>query len=155
MNKNNYKKAFSQVRPSDEAIERIFEMTEKKNRKIKHKGLIVAIACLVALLCGTLTANAATDGALFDGIKLIVNGEEANLMDYLKVHRKYVTEDGKQVEEYEFVASDESGKEVQSFEFSDNSISAEGEFIPDEENNEDVKETDEIHISITSESTEE
>ena len=109
MNKDDYKKAFSGVRPSDETVERIFEMSEKKSRKMRHKGLIVAIACLVALLCGTLTANAATDGALFEGINLIVNGEDVNLVDYIKSHDKYVTDDGTEVEAYEFeIPNDEN-----------------------------------------------
>lgn len=102
MNKNNYKETFSQIRPSEQTVERIFEMSEKKNRKIKYKGLIIALACLMALLCGTLTANAATDGALFEGINLIVNGEDVNIVDYIKSHDKYVTDDGTVVETYEF-----------------------------------------------------
>ncbi len=107
---NHYKRTFSQIRPSDETIERIFEMSEKKNKRIKFKGLLVAVACLAALLCGTLTANAATDGALFEGINLIVNGENVNLVDYIKSHDKYVTEDGTVVETYEFEVDDEDGQ---------------------------------------------
>lgn len=102
MNNNNYKRTFSQIRPSEQTIERIFEMSEKKNRSIRHKGLMIAMACLVALLCGTLTANAATDGALFEGINLIINGENVNIVDYVKSHDKYVTDDGTVVETYEF-----------------------------------------------------
>lgn len=106
---NNYKRTFSQIRPSDETIERIFEMSVKKNKKIKFKGLFIAAACLTALLCGTLTANAATDGALFEGIQLIVNGENVNLGDYIKNHKTYVREDGATVSEYEFEFPDENG----------------------------------------------
>ncbi len=104
---NHYKRTFSQIRPSDETIERIFEMSEKKNKRIKFKGLLVAVACLAALFCGTLTANAATDGALFEGINLIVNGENVNLVDYIKSHDKYVTEDGAVMETFEFEVDDE------------------------------------------------
>ncbi len=107
---NHYKRTFSQIRPSDETIERIFEMSEKKNKRIKFKGLLVAVACLAALLCGTLTANAATDGALFEGINLIVNGENVNLVDYIKSHDKYVTEVGTVVETYEFEVDDKDGQ---------------------------------------------
>lgn len=107
---NHYKRTFSQIRPSDETIERIFEMSEKKNKRIKFKGLLVAVACLAALFCGTLTANAATDGALFEGINLIVNGENVNLVDYIKSHDKYVTEDGTVMETFEFEADDEDGE---------------------------------------------
>ena len=106
MNNNGYKRTFSQIRPSEQTIERIFEMSEKKNRRIRHRGLIVAAVCLMALLCGTLTANAATDGALFEGINLIVNGEDVNIVDYIKSHDKYVTDDGTIVETYEFEFDD-------------------------------------------------
>lgn len=102
MNNNNYKRAFSQIRPSEQTIERIFEMSEKKHRSIRCKEFIIAMACLMALLCGTLTANAATDGALFEGINLIINGEDVNIADYIKSHDKYVTDDGTVVETYEF-----------------------------------------------------
>lgn len=85
-------------------------MTEKKNKRIKLKGLLVAVACLAALLCGTLTANAATDGALFEGINLIVNGENVDLKDYIKNYKSYVDEDGNTVSEYEIEVPDESGE---------------------------------------------
>lgn len=107
---NNYKRTFSQIRPSDETIERIFEMSEKKNKRIKFKGLLVAVACLAALLCGTLTANASTDGALFEGIQLIVNGEDVDIVDYIKNYNTYVQEDGAVVSEYEFEMPDGSGE---------------------------------------------
>lgn len=103
---NNYKRTFSKIRPSDETIERIFEMSEKKNKRIKFKGLLVAVACLAALLCGALTANASTDGALFEGINLIVNGEDVNLKDYIKNYNSYVDENGNTVSEYKFELPD-------------------------------------------------
>lgn len=109
MNREDYKKAFSNVRPSEKTVERIFEMSEKKNRKFRFKGLIAVLACLMALLCGTLTANAATNGALFEGIHLIMNGEDVNIVDYLKEHKSYVGEDGEQVEEYVLDVPDENG----------------------------------------------
>ena len=102
MLRDNYKKAFSQINPSEETIERIFEMTEKKRFKRIHKGLIIAVALIAVLLCGSLTANAATDGALFEGISLIMNGEEINLKDYVFNYDSYVDEDGAEVEEYQF-----------------------------------------------------
>lgn len=107
---NNYKRTFSQIRPSDETIERIFEMSEKKSKRIKFKGLLVAVACLAALLCGALTANASTDGALFEGIQLIVNGEDVDLKDYIKYHNSYVDENGNTVSEYEFEMPDDNGE---------------------------------------------
>lgn len=103
MNSDNYKKAFSNICPSDERLERIFDMTEKKKRvRGLKKGLIAVMAGIIALMCGALTANAATDGAFFDGVKLILNGEEVNISDYLKEHKSYTKEDGEVVNEYTF-----------------------------------------------------
>lgn len=79
---NKYKKTFSQIHPSDKTLERIYAMSEKKNKRIKFKGLLIAAACITALLCGTVTANAATDGALFEGINLIINGENVDIKEY-------------------------------------------------------------------------
>ncbi len=124
MNKNDYKRTFSQIRPSDETIERIFEMSESKNKKMKHRGLVIAIVCLMALLCGTLTANAATDGALYEGVKLIINGEDVNLGDYIKNYKTYTRDDGTEVAEYEFELPDENGSA---------SITVEGELLNDGE----------------------
>lgn len=100
MLRDNYKMTFSQISPSEETIERIFEMTEKKRFKGIRKGLIIAIALAAALLCGALTANAATDGALFEGIGHIINGEEIDLGDYIVNHKFYIDEDGNKVDEY-------------------------------------------------------
>ncbi|MCH5316723.1 MAG: hypothetical protein J1E05_01985 [Eubacterium sp.] len=102
MLRDNYKKAFSQINPSEKTIERIFEMTEKKHIKRIHKGLIIAIALIAVLLCGSLTANAATDGALFEGIGHIINGEDLDLKDFIANYNSYVDKDGAKVEEYEF-----------------------------------------------------
>lgn len=101
MLRDNYKKAFSQINPSGETIERIFEMTEKKRSKRIPKGLIIAIALIAILLCGTLTANAATDGALFEGIGYIINGGKIEFGEYVVNHKYYVDENGNGVDEYE------------------------------------------------------
>lgn len=103
MNSDNYKKAFSNIRPSDERLERIFDMTEKKKRvRGLKKGLIAVMAVIIALMCGALTANAATDGAFFDGVRLIINGKEVDESEYLKVRKSYTNEDGEVVDEYTF-----------------------------------------------------
>lgn len=102
MLRDNYKKAFSQINPSEETIERIFEMTEKKRLKRIHKGLIIAVALIAVLLCGSLTANAATDGALFEGISLVMSGEKVDWKDYISNYKSYVADDGAKVEKYEF-----------------------------------------------------
>lgn len=86
---NKYEKTFSQIHPSDKTLERIYAMSEKKNKRIKFKGLLIAAACITALLCGTVTANAATDGALFEGINLIINGENVDIKEYIRDYKSY------------------------------------------------------------------
>ena len=102
MLRDNYKKAFSQINPSEATIERIFEMTEKKRSKKIRKGLIIAIALVATLVCGALTANAATDGALFEDIARIMVGEEVaiSFKEYIVNHKYYVDENGNKVDEY-------------------------------------------------------
>ena len=81
-----YKQAMSGVRPSAQCTERILTMTEKKQTHLK-KGWIIAFAAVLILLCVLFTANAATDGALFDGrllhgLRLVFDGKEFDLNDY-------------------------------------------------------------------------
>lgn len=61
MNKNfeNYKKTYSQFRPSDESIERVMNMTQKKERKAKttFKRLAVAALAFAVLVGGGLETN--------------------------------------------------------------------------------------------------
>lgn len=118
MNSDNYKKAFSNIRPSDESLERIFDMTEKKKRaRGFKKGLIVVIAVLSVLMCGALTANAATDGAIaqtisegINSIKLIINGKEVETDKYISNVGEYVDDNGRTVSEYEISIPDEDAK---------------------------------------------
>lgn len=81
MNKEYYKRTFSKVRPSEEAMERIFDMTESKPKRIRFKGLIAVAVIIAILLCGTLTANAATDGKLYTGVKALASADEVKLAE--------------------------------------------------------------------------
>lgn len=123
---NKYKRTFSQIHPSDKTLERIYAMSEKKNKRIKFKGLLIAAACITTLLCGTVTANAATDGALFEGINLIINGENVDIKEYIRDYKNYKVGDGTATE-IEIEVPDDSA----SFE-----IEQEGEI----QNNEDTSE---------------
>lgn len=107
MNKNEYKKAMSGVHPSEQAVERIMDMTNSKRRKGLRKGVIAVLVILSVLLCSGLTANAATDGAVAEainqGIKRItlrINGEEVDPDKYLVSYNKHIDENGKTVEKY-------------------------------------------------------
>lgn len=87
MNKTKYKESFSKVHPSDETIERIFEMTNQKYNK-SIKTLAIAMA-LIAVLCSFgIVAYASTDGEIKETISnavetvkkeitVLVNGETA------------------------------------------------------------------------------
>lgn len=108
MNKEYYKNTFSKVCPSDETIERIFDMTEKKTRKLKHKGLIIVLAVIFTLICGTLTVNAATDGALFDNVKIFINGKEYNATNPKKV----IDQNGKEAISYKLEVPDKGSAEI-------------------------------------------
>lgn len=101
MNKEKYKQVWSQIYPSDEAVERILDMTQNKKKRFKFKGIIIAAAVIAALFCGTLTANAATDGALFAGVHMILNGEKVNIVDYVKNYESYTDENGNEIVSFE------------------------------------------------------
>lgn len=110
---NKYKKTFSQIHPSDKTLERIYAMSEKKNKRIKFKGLLIAAACITALLCGTVTANAATDGALFEGINLIINGENVDIKEYIRDYKSYKVGDGTATEIEIEVSDDSASLEIE------------------------------------------
>lgn len=88
-------------------------MSEKKNKRIKFKGLLIAAACITALLCGTVTANAATDGALFEGINLIINGENVDIKEYIRDYKSYKVGDGTATEIEIEVPDDSASLEIE------------------------------------------
>lgn len=110
---NKYKKTFLQIHPSDKTLERIYAMSEKKNKRIKFKGLLIAAACITALLCGTVTANAATDGALFEGINLIINGENVDIKEYIRDYKSYKIGNGTATEIEIEVPDDSASLEIE------------------------------------------
>lgn len=68
MSKKQYKEAFSNIHPSDESIERIMSMTNKKHIYAFPKAMII-LAIIISLFCSVgLVANAATDGAVAETI---------------------------------------------------------------------------------------
>lgn len=105
MIKNEYKNAFSKVHPSDEAIERIMDMTNTKQAKSIKRVLIMAMV-IISILCSFgVMANAATDGAVTDAIS-----EVADVISK-KVH---VLVNGKEVEQKVIISeeTDENGNTV-------------------------------------------
>ena len=81
MNREDYKRVFSHVSPSEETIERILNMAEKKQKRFKlKKAVLLAAAVVILMLCTLIAADAATDGDVF---KLEVNGEQVGVVDYV------------------------------------------------------------------------
>lgn len=106
MNKERYQNAMSGVRPSEQSMERILTMSEKKTKRVK-KGWVIALAAVIVLLCALFTANAATDGALFNGelfqnLKVFLNGREYQLDDYVSLKEEITDQDGNAVVHYAY-----------------------------------------------------
>lgn len=108
MNKEYYKNAFSKVCPSEEAIERMLCMTDTRKKTFRHKGLIIVLAVIAVLVCGTFTVNAATDGALFGKVKIIINGDEVNPTEHIKNYKTYVDDEGNKITSFEVESPDGS-----------------------------------------------
>ena len=110
MHKEQYQKSLSGVRPSAQCTERIIAMTEKKQTHLK-KGWIIAAAAVLVLLCALFTANAATDGALFDGtlfqdLRVRMNGKEYELNDYLNLAEETTDKYGNPITHYSYALPD-------------------------------------------------
>ena len=87
MSKKQYTDTFSNIHPSDETIERIMSMTNKKHFTGFSKTL-VALVAVISILCSIgLVANAATDGAVAETVSevfeavsnkvtILINGKE-------------------------------------------------------------------------------
>lgn len=87
MSKKQYTDTFSNIHPSDETIERIMSMTNKKIFTGFSKTL-VALVAVISILCSIgLVANAATDGAVAETVSevfeavsnkvtILINGKE-------------------------------------------------------------------------------
>lgn len=69
MNKKEYREVFSKIQPSDEAEERIMNMTTNRKNFSGCKRVLVTALVVISLLCSVgVFANAATDGAVGEAI---------------------------------------------------------------------------------------
>lgn len=112
MSKKQYNEAFSNIHPSDESIERIMSMTNKKHFSAFPKAMII-LAIIISLFCSVgLVANAATDGAVAETISnaakeasrkvtVLVNGKEASEKEFSRKIKVLVN--GKETEGEVFV----------------------------------------------------
>lgn len=124
MNETYYKNTFSKLHPSDVTVERIFDMSEKKQIRFCKKGIIALIVILSIFLATCICADAATDGALRKEVKNILNGEgkinpaeydyvakrESNIDENGNTTTKVVIEDlgGNSIGEYRITRSNSS-----------------------------------------------
>lgn len=91
---NNYQCTMSQLRPSNELMEKLMNNQTKITRHRRlTKPLLIAAVIMALLVCGILGANAATNGALFKGVSLILNGEKVDINRYA-TSDSYIDDEG-------------------------------------------------------------
>lgn len=84
-NKTNYQKTFSRLTASEDLIQEVLQMDQKKVYRISKKAAGLAVAASLALTA-TGAAYAATDGDLsqfWEKVTLIINGKEVTPNDYM------------------------------------------------------------------------
>lgn len=91
---NNYQSTMSQLRPSNELMEKLLNnQTEITRHRRLTKPILIAAVIMALLVCGMLGANAATNGALFKGVSLILNGEKVDINRYA-TSDSYIDDEG-------------------------------------------------------------
>lgn len=88
-------------------------MPEKNHKKRMPRKLVMVLAILTTITGGMLTANAATDGAVFDGtllkdVRMVVDGKEVNATGYITNHKTTTDEVGHTVDTYEIAIPDKT-----------------------------------------------
>lgn len=108
MNKKYYTDTFSKLHPSDETVERIFNMAEKKKVRICRKTVLAIIAVLCIFVATCICANAATDGKLKEEVKNIINSKTETKLDYDYVAKRetHIDENGNKVVKTDIEAPD-------------------------------------------------
>lgn len=102
MNKTKYKKTFSQIYPSDDTVERILDMGNKKNTVVLKK--VFAIVLIIALIiCSVgIMADAATNGEMSEKISEVADDVSRKLRVFIN---------GKEAENFELVTeTNENGE---------------------------------------------
>ncbi len=105
---NKYKTAFKHVTPDKKCIERIFDMTEKK--KMKFRPLLITAVIIALLVSCILSANAITDGAVFEKIIVFINGNEKNQEDVSYNYHTEINDKGETEKHYKFEITGENGE---------------------------------------------
>ncbi len=102
MNKTKYKKAFSQICPSDDTVERILNMENKKNTVVFKKVFAIVLVIALIICSAGIIADATTDGEVSEKISEVADN----------VSKKFrVLIDGKEAENFELVTeTNENGE---------------------------------------------
>lgn len=106
MKNKEYVNAFAGVGPSAGAVERILQMEQKTKPRYAKKALVSLLAAALLLGALALTANAATEGHLYEGVMLIMSGEKLDLGDFIRNYEQYVDENGVYVRRAEVTSPD-------------------------------------------------
>lgn len=108
MNKKYYTDTFSKLHPSNETVERIFDMAEKKKVRICRKTVLAIIVVLSIFVATCICANAATDGKLKEEVKNIINSKTETKLDYDYVAKRetHIDENGNKVVKTDIEAPD-------------------------------------------------
>lgn len=101
-----YCRVFSQLHASEEKVKEVIQMKEKGQVHYRFRKRALVIACAATLLFGSvITVNAASDGKLWEQIKVIINGTPLNIAE------AYQDEDGSYWIELEEGAAEKAGIE--------------------------------------------
>lgn len=110
MNKKYYTDTFSKLHPSDETVERIFDMAEKKKVKFCRKTVLAIIVVLSIFVATCICANAATDGKLKEEVKNIINSKTETEIkldyDYVAKRETHIDENGNKIKELDIYDPD-------------------------------------------------
>lgn len=110
MNKKYYTDTFSKLHPSDETVERIFDMAEKKKVKFCRKTVLAIIVVLSIFVATCICANAATDGKLKEEVKNIINSKTETEIkldyDYVAKRETHIDENGNKIKKLDIYAPD-------------------------------------------------
>lgn len=68
-NKDNIKRTFSAIRPSDECMERINDMTKQNKKRIRFAPAIALVACLAIVITGVVGYNVANSHLSAGGVE--------------------------------------------------------------------------------------
>lgn len=102
MNKKLYKDTFSQIRPSDETVERILTMTERKKYIVLRKALAIILVVTLAICTVGIIADATADGEVSEKISEVAENVSKKLRVFIN---------GKETDNFEFITeTDENGE---------------------------------------------